>query len=118
MQRRSRRPHGRLRELTALSALVAALVVTSASAAPSQSAMRVGDAVETTNDLADTRHMAIADTPVEQQKRVVDHYGEIGEDVETSDVVPLELDHEVVDGNAICQRVDPPVTKTGTRYRC
>jgi hypothetical protein len=100
MQRRSRRSHRRLRA-TVLSLLLAALVGSAASA----------------GSLATPRtDRGFQSVITEDQKPAVD--GEVPEDADGSDVVPLELDHEAVVDHGICPRVDPPVTKTGTAYRC
>jgi hypothetical protein len=102
-----------LRELTALSAL--ALIAPPASAAP----LFRGNAIGTsTNGLAaGGAQSAIVQRAVEHQ-RSVDAYSEAPDDAGGSGVIPLELDHDSVDDNGICLRVDPPVTKTGIPYRC
>jgi hypothetical protein len=96
MQRRSR--HGRLRA-TVLSLMLAALVGSAASA----------------SSFATPRNDRGFES-VEDQKPVVD--GEAPEDANGPGVVPLELDHDAVVDHGICPRVDWPVTKTGSAYRC
>ena len=116
------RPHGRVRGLVALSAVVVALLSPAASAAPvfAESAPGAADALRTRTTglaLGDVEHSQIV-PGADHEMSLVAASSDINDDAEGFTAARHEVEVLAQPVTGACPRVDSIATKPATTYRC